>query len=80
MVPTPELQRIADAYPPEARFTPSWEREAYLTETQQIAWLIRFDPEAAAEVLSATISESVKETRSDRMRPHAVPHRIDHHV
>lgn len=47
-------QRIAAAYPPEARHTPAWEREAYLTETQQLAWLLRFDPERAAEVLSAS--------------------------
>ena len=80
MLDVTAARRIAAAYPPEARHTPSWEREAYLTETQQLAWLIRFDPERAAEALSATLVESSTETRGDRMRPRAVPHRIDHHA
>lgn len=42
-----EARRIAAAYPPEAKHTPRWEREAYLTDVQQLAWLIRFDPDAA---------------------------------
>lgn len=46
---TAAAQRIAAAYPPEAQHTPRWEREKYMTELQQLAWLIRFDPEAAAQ-------------------------------
>lgn len=49
-----ELERIAAAYPPEAAHTPRWERETYMTELQQLAWIIRFDPDRAAEMLSAT--------------------------
>jgi hypothetical protein len=41
-----EIRRIAAAYPPEAKHTPRWEREKYMTELQQLAWLIRFDPDA----------------------------------
>ena len=43
-----EVRRIAAAYPPEAKHTPAWEREAHLTEMQQLAWCIRFDPDATA--------------------------------
>jgi len=43
-----EARRIAAAYPPEAKHTPRWEREAYLTDVQQLAWLMRFEPEAAS--------------------------------
>ena len=50
-------QHIAAAYPPEARHTPAWERERYLTETQQLARLIRFDPEAAARALPDHLPE-----------------------
>lgn len=42
-----ELRRIADAYPPEARFTPVWERERYFTPLQQAAWALRFEPAEA---------------------------------
>ncbi len=42
-----ELRRIADAYPPEARFTPVSERERYFTPLQQAAWALRFAPETA---------------------------------
>lgn len=40
-----ELSRIAAAYPPEAKHTPRWEREMYLTDLQQLAWTLRFDPQ-----------------------------------
>lgn len=53
MIDLQSARRIAAAYPAGAVHTPRWEREAYLTETQQLAWLIRFDPAAAAEALSA---------------------------
>jgi len=46
-----EVRRIAAAYPPEAKHTPAWEREAHLSAIQQLAWLIRFDPENAALAL-----------------------------
>lgn len=42
-----ELERIAAAYPEDARFVPVWERERHLTPLQQAAWLLRFQPEAA---------------------------------
>ena len=41
-----ELERIAAAYPEDARFTPAWERERYFTPLQQAAWALRFKPEA----------------------------------
>lgn len=37
-----EIERIARAYPPEARFTPAWERERYFTDAQSAAWELRF--------------------------------------
>lgn len=43
---TDEARRIAASYPPEAKHTPRWEREAYLTDIQQLAWQMRFDPAA----------------------------------
>lgn len=43
-----EAHRIAAAYPPEAQHTPREDREAHLTAVQQLAWLIRFDPDGAA--------------------------------
>lgn len=61
-------RRIAATYPPEARCVPRAEREAYLTETQQLAWLLRFHPKAAAAHI-----------RADRVRPRAHPHRDTHH-
>ncbi len=73
-----EARRIAAAYPPEARHTPAWERTRYLTETQQLAWLIRFDPEQAAEVLSASGADAEQASRSDRLRPGANPHHGHH--
>ncbi len=79
MAPTPDLQRIAAAYPPEAQHTPRWEREAYLTETQQLAWLLRFHPKEAAEVLSASAAPAAAHIRADRVRPRAHPHRDTHH-
>ena len=47
-----EARRIADTYPPEAKHTPRWERETYLTDVQQLAWLIRFEPDAATIISS----------------------------
>lgn len=45
-----ELERIAAAYPEEARAVSPWERERHFTPAQQAAWLLRFQPEAAAEM------------------------------
>lgn len=42
-----ELRRIAYAYPPEARFTPTSERERYFSPVQQASWAMRFEPETA---------------------------------
>lgn len=74
-----EARRIAATYPPEAIHTPRWEREAYLTETQQLAWLIRFDPERAAEVLSATDTPATETLRCDRLRHRAATNPDPHH-
>lgn len=41
-----ELERIAAAYPEEARAVSAWERERHFTPVQQAAWLLRFQPEA----------------------------------
>ena len=79
MAPTPDLQRIAAAYPPEAQHTPRWEREAYLTEAQQLAWLIRFDPASAAEALSATAPKYAEQSLGELPWTRTIPHRIDHH-
>ncbi|EZP72352.1 hypothetical protein BV96_01785 [Sphingomonas paucimobilis] len=79
MIDLQTAQRIAAAYPPEALHTPRWEREAYLTATQQLAWLIRFDPAAAAEALSATDTGDGAQIRGDRVRPRFAPHRQNHH-
>lgn len=61
-----------------ARHVPAWEREAYLTETQQLAWLVRFDPKRAAEAMSAIDSRASTQNRVDRVRPRAVPHSENH--
>ncbi|WP_157225198.1 hypothetical protein [Sphingobium yanoikuyae] len=74
-----EARRIAAAYPPEARCVPRAERETYLTETQQLAWLLRFHPKEAAEVMSAFNAASPQPSRSDRRRPRALPHLDNHH-
>ena len=74
-----KAQRIAAAYPPEARSVPRWEREAHMTETQQLAWLLRFDPKAAAEVTSANGWTASLQLRGDRTRPRATPNRVPHH-
>lgn len=44
-----ELERIAAAYPEDARFVPAWERERHFTPAQQAAWLLRFQPDAAEQ-------------------------------
>lgn len=80
MVDIDAARRIAATYPPEARCVPRAEREAYLTETQQLAWLLRFHPKAAAEVLSATPAPASTHIRADRVRPRAHPHRDTHHA
>ena len=72
-------QRIAAAYPPEARHTPAWERERYLTETQQLAWQIRFDPERAAEVLSANRGQVRAEVGPTDHQAQFIPHNHHHH-
>jgi hypothetical protein len=74
-----DVQRIAAAYPAEAQHTPRWEREAYLTEAQQLAWLLRFDPAAAAEALSASASQSEQKLLGDQPWVRTIPHRIDNH-
>jgi hypothetical protein len=74
-----KAQRIAAAYPAEARSVPRWEREKHMTETQQLAWLIRFDPNAAAEVMSAHSCPASEQLRADRTRPRASPNRVPHH-
>jgi len=79
MVPTPELYRIAAAYPPEARHVPAWERKAHMTETQQLAWLIRFDPEAAADALSAVYSSEITKSGATGACNPYLTHRIPHH-
>jgi hypothetical protein len=48
-----DAPRIAASYPPEARHVPVWERHRYFSDAQHLAWMLRFDPEAAADVLSA---------------------------
>ena len=73
-----EAQRIAAAYPPEARHTPAWERARFLTETQQLAWLLRFDPEAAAEALSAEDTENRQGTSDLSQRDQIIPHNSHH--
>ena len=40
---TAEIQRIAAAYPEEARYTPAEERERFFSEAQKAAWLLRFE-------------------------------------
>lgn len=40
--PTPEILRIAAAYPPEAALTPREDRERFFTEAQRDAWDLRF--------------------------------------
>ncbi len=42
-----ELERIAAAYPEEARAVPVWERERHFTPMHQAAWLLRFQPQTA---------------------------------
>jgi hypothetical protein len=37
-----EIERIARAYPPDARFTPEWVRERHFTDAQRGAWELRF--------------------------------------
>lgn len=71
-------RRIAATYPPEARFVPVWEREACLSETQQLAWLIRFDPEAA-EAMSANSVNLVAEKQSCEDAGRFIPH-CDSHI
>jgi hypothetical protein len=44
-----EVQRIADAYPPEAIETPSSARKELFTAAQALAWTLRFRPEELAQ-------------------------------
>lgn len=74
-----EARRIAASYPSEARFVPEWERKRYFTEMQQLGWMLRFDPDAAEEVLSADYSSIGSVIRQDRCRPSAASHRTPHH-
>lgn len=73
-----EIERIAASYPPDARFVSRRERERHFTRAQYLGWLLRFDPEAAAEALSA--SEDGQDTQEcgihewDGGSPHGIPH------
>lgn len=74
-----EIRRIAAAYPPEARHVPADERARYFTDAQHLAWLLRFDPARAAEVMSANDPAETSKIRADRTRPRATSHRIPHY-
>jgi hypothetical protein len=47
-----ELERIAAAYPEDARAVSTWDRERYFTPAQQAAWLLRFEPECCPDLLA----------------------------
>jgi hypothetical protein len=79
MLDVAQARRIATAYPPEAQHTPAVERETYMTETQQLAWLLRFDPEGAAEILSASRAATCEESRGDKIGVLSFPHSMPHH-
>lgn len=74
-----ELQRIAAAYPPEARHVPADERARHFTDAQHLAWLLRFDPERAAEAMSANGPADMQRNRADRTRPRASSNQVPHH-
>jgi hypothetical protein len=42
MAKSPDIERIAAAYPPEAEQVPAWERERYFSADQLAAWEKRF--------------------------------------
>lgn len=74
-----KARRIAAAYPPEARHVPAWERHRYLSDTQHLAWMLRFDPDAAAEVLSANRWPSIAEIWPVEVAASVLPHQGPHH-
>lgn len=74
-----QAHRIAACYPAEARHIPAWERHRYLTETQHLAWMLRFDPEAAAEAMSANRWPSIAEIWPVEVTASALPHQGPHH-
>ncbi len=37
-----EIERIARAYPEDARFTPEWVRDRHFTDAHRAAWELRF--------------------------------------
>lgn len=75
-----EIERIAASYPPDARFVSRRERERHFTRAQYLGWLLRFDPEAAAEVLSANAGEEIQKECGihewDGDSPHGIPHQM----
>jgi hypothetical protein len=74
-----QARRIAACYPPEARHTPAWERHRHLTDTQHLAWMLRFDPGAAAEFMSANHRPSLAEIWPTAAPSVLVPHGKTHH-
>ena len=71
-----DLRRIAATYPPEAGHVPADERARHFTDAQHLAWLLRFDPERAAEVMSAKDPPETSKIRADRSRPRSASRQI----
>lgn len=67
MIDLAEARRIARSYPPGAANVPHWERERFFTETQQLGWLLRFEP-SGAELMIARQAGVMKTIASS---PHA---------
>lgn len=80
MLDLAEIERIAASYPPDARFVSRRERERHFTRAQHLAWLFRFDPEAAAEALSANAGEGIQKECGIPERDGGSPHGIPHHL
>jgi len=72
-------RRIARCYPPGAASVPFWERARFLTDTQHLAWMLRFDPDQAAEVVSANRWPSMAEIWPDLSMTDGDPHWVNHH-
>lgn len=47
-----EVDRVAAAYPDDARYVPAWERERHFTPLQQAAGLLRSQPECCPEAVA----------------------------
>ncbi len=75
----PEIQRIAAAYPPDAQHVTADERARHFTDAQNLAWLLRFAPDRAAEVMSANDPAEMPTIRADRTRPRASSNQVPHH-